>query len=147
MRYLKTKGVTILRSFFLCLEMQKLLHVLLLSLIITSALLPRFCLCLTPENSPKNIYSVQTLKQGEICTDCGHIDICCKLDHKSPIEPVNNPISSLQKYLAFVILTFRSHLSHHSIANSIVKAHLNFFPLLAKWPCSKFYLAKQSLLI
>lgn len=134
-------------SYLAALAMSKLLSLLLFSLIIINAFLPRFCLCVTPEKIVQLACVVDTIKKFEMCTDCGHADLCCSLVHKNSSDCDDSPTSNFQTCLEIFVSILSSGLSNLSLKNSTETLIRAIEPVLNKWPCAKFYLAKQSLLI
>lgn len=129
------------------LAMSKLLRLILLCLIITNACLPRFCICLASTKNEQIVESFHSFERAEACEDCGLPDFCCNLIHKSSSNSDVSLISNFQTCLAIVILIMTSNSSEQPIDNSPTAIFKNFVSLYSKWPCTKFYLAKQSLLI
>jgi len=142
LKELQSKG-SLLAAF----AMSKLLSLLLLCLIVTNAFLPRFCLCVTSEKNEQSAYVTHAIKQIEMCTDCGHADLCCSLIHKSCADSDDSPTSNFQTCLEILVSILSSGL-RSLLPNDSTKALFQALEsVLTKWPCAKFYLAKQSLLI
>lgn len=127
--------------------MSKLLSLLLLCLIVTNAFLPRFCLCVTSEKNTQSAGVVNTIKQIETCKDCGHADLCCRFVHKSCTDSDDSPTSNFQTCLEILESILSSGLRDLSPKDSRKALFKVFEAVLNRWPCAKFYLAKQSLLI
>lgn len=127
-------------------RMQKLLRILLLCIVAMSALLPRLCECASAEVAIKQQDSLRSsLELKELCDDCGHTKNCCFSKPEIPGGLVSNAENALS---VFTLGLFSVWVSTVDFSLSLQPAlRRNMLSAIAKWPCSKAYLAKQSLLI
>ncbi len=83
----------------------------------------------------------------ELCDDCGHARSCCFSKPQVPGALITNVENALW---AFNFSVLAAWISTFDFTDNSAPEYLlgrSVLPAIAKWPCSKSYLAKQSLLI
>lgn len=128
--------------------MRKLLSLFLLCVIAISALLPRLCECAYSETSVKqqDMLDLRTAAD-EFCDDCGHTRTCCFSKPQVPGGLITNVENALWASNFSVLVAWISTFDFTDKSPPEHLVGLSVPPAIAKWPCSKSYLAKQSLLI
>ncbi len=126
-------------------KLSKLLALLLTTLIVLAAR-QYPCLCPSTEQNLHQHSAAVTLSSAQdLCSDCGHAKRCCVAHKPAPLVSASPlaPICDLELTSATLLFPTADIVP----PVPVIALNKNKAPPISRWPCSRTYLAKQTLLI
>lgn len=127
--------------------MRPLLSLVLVCIIALCALLPRLCECSSESTTKQQDIFDLRCDSKERCFDCGHTKSCCSSKPQIPGGLTSNNDCSVWSFSFAWLVTWVSAIIFNESDRTTFSIERSVYPSIAKWPCAKSYLAKQSLLI